>query len=93
MLAARLGATYEVPVRPLRLTIVGVKLAFVETAHVYDTAPADAVQIIVGLNATSAAPFAGAFSVGGDGGATRVVNDDVADQALVPAEFVAFTRQ
>jgi hypothetical protein len=78
------------------LTIVDENAELVETWSWYDVAPGEAFQLNVGLVAMLVVPFAGEASMGEGGtvGATdNVVKMLLADHALVPVEFVPFTRQ
>jgi hypothetical protein len=77
---------------PLWSRIVVEKSALAETCTRYDVAPVEAFQVSVGFAETPVALFAGEESVGAAGG-EAVVKLHTLDQALVPAAFVAFTRQ
>ena len=83
----------EVAVMPLSLTTVELKPELVETCIRYDVAPLDAFHESVGLVDTPVAPFAGVLKVGACGACSWARKCHTVDQLLVPAEFVAFTRQ
>ena len=70
-----------------------VKLGLVDTCNRYDVAPSEAFHLNVGLVDIPVAPSEGDASVGADGGATMVAKLHTAEYGLVPAAFVAFTRQ
>ena len=59
----------------------------------YVAASVAASQLSVGFTATPMAPSAGDERVGTAGNAIIVVKLRVAEKSLVPAEFVALTRQ
>ena len=68
----------------------------VESWSRYEVAPDDAFHVIVGFVAAPVVPFAGDARTGAAGmpGADGVVVKlETLDHALVPPEFVAFTRQ
>jgi hypothetical protein len=73
-------------------TTVVAKVALVDTCTRYDVAPVEALQFNVGFVATPVAVLVGETRVGADGIAL-VVKLHTLDHALVPATFVAFTRQ
>jgi hypothetical protein len=71
-----------------------VNAELVETCTRYDVAPVEAFHVNVTFVATPVAPLAGVDNTGAVGGnGTAVVKFHVLEKALVPALFVAFTRQ
>jgi hypothetical protein len=83
----------DVPVKVESLTRVVANVAEVESWTRYDVAPAEASQLSVWASGWFVAPFAGAESVGAEGGTTTVVKLNVVEYALVPPALVALTRQ
>ena len=85
----------EVVVIELESNTVVVKLELVDTCNRYDVAPLAVFQFNVGLVEMPVAPFCGDDSVGAGGGLTTVivVKLHTDEYALVPAAFVALTRQ
>jgi hypothetical protein len=72
------------------------KFEYLETWTRYEVAPVEAFHVRVGVRNTFCALFAGEINVGADGALpldAAVVKLQTVDQALVPAELVAFTRQ
>ena len=68
----------------------------VDTCSLYEVAPVEALQLIVGFVATPVVPFAGEASTGAGGmtGAEAdVVKLQTDDHALEPAVLLALTRQ
>jgi hypothetical protein len=78
---------------PESLIIVGLKLDKKETCTSYEVARVDAFHAREGLVETFVAPFEGALNVGTAGVSTCTEKRQTLDHPLVPAEFVAFTRQ
>jgi hypothetical protein len=80
---------------PLSKMIVE-KLGSADTWSWYERAPAVAFHVKVGFVETPVVPFAGEASVGavkGAWGISVVVKLQTSEYRLVPAAFVAFTRQ
>lgn len=80
----------DVAVTPFLVTVPVVNPEVVEYCTLYDVAPAAAAQLNVGVLLTPVAPLAGADKAGA---LRTVVKLLAADQADVPATFVALTLQ
>jgi hypothetical protein len=78
---------------PLWFTMRPENVDVVETCKSYDVAPAEAFQPSMGFVATPEAPLEGVESVGGKRAPEAVVKLQTVDQSLIPAAFVALTRQ